>query len=103
MDKVVMDSTEHEDELGAISTQFQIPMWVKLLTSFIGLTLLGFCVGYIWFFLNSEPRLPSPKDLSITSLFIFSISSLIIVWVPWANLGVKITKIARAMRAGVAW
>ncbi|OZB95776.1 hypothetical protein BBP29_19810 [Alteromonas macleodii] len=93
MDKVVMDSTEHEDELGAISTQFQIPMWVKLLTSFIGLTLLGFCVGYIWFFLNSEPRLPSPKDLSITSLFIFSISSLIIVWVPWANLGVKITKI----------
>lgn len=37
--------------------------------------------------------MPSPKDLSTTNLFIFSISALVIVWTPWANLVVKITKI----------
>jgi len=82
-----------EDEVGVISKGFEIPRWVQIVISVISLILIAVCVMCFWKYLKAPQDFASPKDLGLSGIFIFSISALSIVWVPWSKLGVRITKI----------
>ncbi|MCS0433164.1 hypothetical protein [Vibrio diabolicus] len=82
-----------EDEMGAISTGFDIPKWIQILVSIISISLIVVCAICFWKYLEAPQGFPSPKDLGLSGIFMFSISALLIVWVPWSKLGMRISKI----------
>ncbi|WP_104401808.1 hypothetical protein [Vibrio penaeicida] len=82
-----------EDEVGAISTGFEIPKWIKIAASVVSISLIIVCVMCFWEYLKAPQEFASPKDLGLSGIFMFSISALFVVWVPWAKIGVRISKI----------
>ena len=82
-----------EEELESSSNPFEIPISVKIGISFFSLLLIGVCVYLVSKYLCAPKIFASPKDLGLTQIFLFSVAALIIVWVPWQRLGIRITKI----------
>ncbi|MFM2484349.1 hypothetical protein [Celerinatantimonas yamalensis] len=82
-----------EEELEASSTCFDLPSWLKILTSIVSGAFLIFIVAYTWKYLCAPKVLASPKDLGLSGIFLFSISALFLVWIPWSKLGIRISKI----------
>jgi len=84
---------EPEEELESSSNPFEIPTSVKIGISFFSFLLIGICVYLVSKHLCAPETFASPKDLGLTPIFLFSLTALIIVWVPWQRLGIRITKI----------
>ena len=82
-----------EEELELPLSPFEIPGTVKIGVTVAAALLVCVCVYLVSKYLYSPKTFASPKDLSLTSIFLFSISALVVVWVPWHRLGVRITKI----------
>jgi len=82
-----------EEELESTSSPFEIPTSVKVGISFISLLLIGICIYLVSKYLCAPKIFASPKDLGLTSILLFSLTALIVVWVPWQRLGIRITKI----------
>ncbi|CAH7008188.1 conserved hypothetical protein [Vibrio chagasii] len=82
-----------EDEIESISSGLKIPFGLRICVSTVSLLLISFCVYYTWMYIESPKVFASPKELSIGGIFIFSITALFVVWIPWGELGIRITKI----------
>jgi len=84
---------EPEEELTDASTPFEIPFWLKIVVSIITLISIVLCICLITQYVYDPKKAASPNDLGLNSIFLFSITSVILVWIPWQRLGIKITKI----------
>lgn len=82
-----------EEELDAASQPFQFPYFIKICTTVLATAVISLCGLFIYRYLDSPGTFASPSDLGLNSLFLFSISALFIVWMPWSTLGLRITKI----------
>lgn len=82
-----------EEELESASSNFDIPDWLRWAVSIISILLIFFCSIYAYKYLGHPNDYASPKDLGISSLFLFSITALFLVWIPWSRLGIRISKI----------
>lgn len=81
-----------EEELETTSTSFDIPGWLKVIVTIICIALIAFVVIYTLKYLDTPKELASPKELGLSGIFLFSISALFLVWVPWSKLGIRISK-----------
>jgi len=84
---------EPEEELVSPTSPLVIPCKLKLILSAIFSLLILFCSFIVWSFIVSPSTAASPAEIGITPIFIFSITILVALWVPWQQLGVRITKI----------
>ena len=82
-----------EEELGASSDGFDIPGWLRGAISISGLALVGFCTIYTTKYIGAPEDYTSPNELGLSSIFLFSITALFLVWIPWSKLGIRISKI----------
>lgn len=82
-----------EEELDTTTSSFDIPGWLKWSVTAVGAVLVIFTVVYTWKYLGAPNELASPKELGLSGIFLFSVSALFLVWVPWAKLGIRISKI----------
>jgi hypothetical protein len=82
-----------EEELEPSSKKFDIPQWLKWATSAGSVALIVFCVAYTNRYMASLQEYASPNELGLSSIFLFSISVLLLVWIPWSKLGIRISKI----------
>ena len=82
-----------EDEMGAISTRFDIPKSLQILVSIFSISVSIVCAICFWKHLEAPQSFPSPRELELNGIFIFSTSVLLVVWVPWSKLGIRISKI----------
>lgn len=82
-----------EEELDTTSSSFVIPGWLKWSVTVVGIVLVLFTVAYTWRYVATPKDLDSPKELGLSGVFLFSVSALFLVWVPWDKLGIRISKI----------
>jgi hypothetical protein len=82
-----------EEELSSTSSNFDIPNWLKLVVSVFCILLVIFCIAYTLSYLGDPKVYVSPKDLGLSGIFLFSVSALFLVWIPWSKLGIRISKI----------
>jgi hypothetical protein len=82
-----------EEELESASSNFDIPDWLRWAVSIISIVLIFFCSIYAYKYLGHPNDYASPEDLGLSSLFLFSITALFLVWIPWSRLGIRISKI----------
>lgn len=82
-----------EEELESATSNFDIPIWLRWFVSTISVLLITFCSIYAFKYVSHPSEYASPKDLGLSSLFLFSITSLFLVWIPWSRLGIRISKI----------
>jgi hypothetical protein len=82
-----------EEELESASSNFDIPGWLRWTVSIISIVLIFFCSIYAYKYVGNPKDYVSPKDLGLSSLFLFSITALFLVWIPWSRLGIRISKI----------
>ena len=82
-----------EEELVSSSSPFEIPISIKVAISIISIILIIVYGLLVLKYVYDPKTFASPSDLDLTSIFLFSITALIIVWIPWQRLGIRITKI----------
>lgn len=82
-----------EEELESGSNRFDIPTWLQWTVSVIGIVLIAFISIYTYKYVCDPKAYASPKELGLSSILLFSISALIVVWIPWERLGIRISKI----------
>jgi hypothetical protein len=82
-----------EEELDSSSSSFELPGWLKCVMTLVCVVLIIFTAVYTWKYLGAPKELASPKELGLSGIFLFSVSSLFLVWVPWSKLGIRISKI----------
>lgn len=82
-----------EKELGSITNPFRIPFLLKILVTLGATGLVLLCALFVYNYLSSPEVYASPSDLDLSSIFLFSVSALFIVWMPWHVLGIRISKI----------
>lgn len=82
-----------EEELQPSSIKFDIPHWLKWTTSAFGLALIVFCAVYTRKYMTSPHQYASPNEIGLSGIFLFSVSALFIVWIPWSRLGIRVSKI----------
>lgn len=81
------------EELTYESREFQLPKRVVALVTLIALPLIVFCVYAAYSYFENKDQYASPSSMGLSGIFLFSLTALICVWVPWSRLGVRITKI----------
>lgn len=82
-----------EEELEPSSKSFDIPHWLKWTASIVSVVLIAFCAAYTTKYVASPREYASPNELGLSSIFLFSVSALLLVWIPWSRLGIRISKI----------
>ncbi len=82
-----------EEELESATGSFDIPCWLIWTVSLVCVALIIFSAIYTWKYVGAPKELASPKELGLSGIFLFSVSALFLVWVPWAKLGIRISKI----------
>lgn len=82
-----------EEELDTTSNNFDIPRWLKITVTVVCVALVIFIADYTYKYVGAPKTIAPPKDLGLSGIFLFSISALFLVWVPWAKLGIRISKI----------
>ena len=84
---------EPEEELTSPTGPFVIPCKLKFILSALSILLILFCASVIFCYIDSPSTAASPAEIGITPIFIFSITILVALWIPWQLLGVRVTKI----------
>lgn len=85
---------EHpEEELENVNERFRIPCMLKWCITLAAIGLIALCGVLVVKYVNAPDKFASPSDLGVSSVFLFSASALILVWMPWHALGLRITKI----------
>jgi hypothetical protein len=81
-----------EEELETVSQAFHVPCFLKwsLTARATGFILL-FAV-FFYRYIDAPDAFASPSDLGLNSIFLFSVSALFVVSMPWHTLGLRITK-----------
>ncbi|MBA6357499.1 MULTISPECIES: hypothetical protein [unclassified Colwellia] len=82
-----------DEELGSSTSIFSISTPMKLFLSFISLSVIIGCISFVLFYISDPKSYPSPKELGLSGVFLFFVTSLILIWIPWDKLGLRITKI----------
>lgn len=82
-----------EEELENASKRFQIPWILKWCITVAAIGLIALCGFLVFKYVNAPDKFASPSDLGVSSFFLFSASALVLVWMPWHALGLRITKI----------
>ena len=82
-----------EEELENAAESFKIPCLLKVLTTVISFGIIYFCIKYFSLYISDPDKYAAPSNLNISTMFIFSMIALCIVWIPWQKMGLKITKI----------
>jgi hypothetical protein len=87
------DSESREELISEGEPIKGLPGWVRLVIGFSAGAVLLVSVGLIWKYVDDPTRYASPKELELGSLLIFSLSLLLVIVVPWGELGIRIRKI----------
>jgi hypothetical protein len=66
-----------------------IPKWLKVAVTIISVVILVLCGLAVVAYVDRDLNGVSPKDFGMSSLVIFALSTLALVWVPWREIGVK--------------
>lgn len=93
MDNQEINYEKPEEELGSTSQLFQIPIIIKWLISVVSIILLIGSVYLFCLYIEKPKVYASPSELGLVSIFIFSLTTLFLVWLPWGKMGIKISKI----------
>lgn len=82
-----------EEELDATSSSFDIPRWLTWAVTVACVLMIIFTAVYTYKYLGAPKELASPKELGLSGIFLFSVTAVFLVWVPWDKLGIRISKI----------
>ncbi len=82
-----------EEELDSTSSIFEIPGVLKLAVTLFSLAIITICICLTYQYIGAPKQYASPKDLGLSSIFLFSIVALFVVWIPWDKMGIRISKI----------
>jgi hypothetical protein len=82
-----------EEELEPVSVSFKIPSLLKGCVTICSIAIIGACTFLFIEYIHDPDTYAKPSDLGLSSIFLFSISALFLVWIPWQSLGMRITKI----------
>lgn len=82
-----------DEELELSSGYLQIPTTVKWGCTAISLLLIGFYIFSYFTYVESPQNMASPSELGLAPIFLFALAMLGIVHIPWADMGVRISKI----------
>ncbi|OKY25131.1 hypothetical protein [Thalassotalea sp. PP2-459] len=82
-----------EEELDSTSSIFEIPGVLKLAVTLFSLAIITICICLTHQYIGAPKQYASPKDLGLSSIFLFSIVALFVVWIPWGKMGIRISKI----------
>lgn len=83
---------EPEEELEA-SSPFEFPNKLKWFVTVSSLIIISTCIYLVINYIDCPKINASPKKLGLSSVFLFSLTALLLVWFPWQQLGMRITKI----------
>jgi hypothetical protein len=90
MKKGEYDSPEQEL---SVSNPFRLPILLKVTVTLISISMITLCVWFTWIYIEQPKAFAPPSDFGVPTILAISITGLIVVWVPWAKLGLRITKI----------
>ncbi|MBY8115122.1 hypothetical protein KW542_21405 [Vibrio fluvialis] len=87
------ESFPFDEELETTSNGLIISQCAKVLLSAFSVLVMSGCVYLVYRYAEAPETFASPKELGVSSVFLFFTSLLILIWVPWEKLGLKVTKI----------
>ncbi len=93
MNRLESNLETSEEEVGTATSPFVLPTALKWVVSTIAVVFLALCIAFFSMYLKDPTRFASPSELGLTPIFLFSISALFVVWMPWQRLGLRITKL----------
>lgn len=82
-----------DEELESSSSIFEIPFWLKILVTIAASLSILFCIYASYKYFAYPDIYDSPADLDLPTIFLFSLSILFAIWIPWQRLGMRITRI----------
>ena len=82
-----------DEELESSTNTFSISTKMKLFLSFIALLVIFSCISLVYLYIGDTKNYPAPKELGLSGVFLFFVTLLILIWIPWDKLGLRITKI----------
>ncbi|WP_417566620.1 hypothetical protein [Marinobacter sp.] len=81
-----------EQELST-TTPFRLPFLLKVSVTGCCVAMVSLCVWFTWLYIEKPSAFAPPVDFGVPTLLTISMTGLILVWIPWSKLGLKITKI----------
>lgn len=82
-----------EEELESTAAGFKLSIWLKITITVMCIGLIVFIGFYTHKYINAPKELASPRDLGLSGIFLFTVSALLLAWLPWDKLGIRIHKI----------
>ncbi len=90
MDKVTYDLPEQEL---LTSTSYKLPILLKVAVTIFCVALVISCVWFTWLYIQQPKTFAPPSEFGVPTIFTMSVVGLLLAWVPWAKLGLRVTKI----------
>lgn len=87
------ENTPLDEELETTSNGLIISNSAKVILSIFSLMVMLGCVYLVYRYIEAPEVSASPQELGVSSVFLFFTTLLILIWIPWEKLGLKITKI----------
>ncbi|WP_415883804.1 hypothetical protein ACMXYN_04645 [Neptuniibacter sp. PT8_73] len=87
------ESIPLDEELGSSSNGLIISKSIKAFLTVFSILVMSGCVYLVYRYTEAPETFASPKELGVSSVFLFFTTLLILIWIPWEKLGLKITKI----------
>jgi len=81
-----------EQELST-SNAFRLPTLLQVAVTLSCVAMISLCVWFTWQYIEQPKVFAPPSDFGVPTILTISITGLILVWVPWAKLGLRVTKI----------
>lgn len=82
-----------EEVLSPLSTPFEIPTGIRWVLTLVFALIVLACIAIVVAYVQCPESAAAPKDIGLAPIFLFSVSALIVLWIPWQRLGIRITKI----------
>ncbi|WP_321389181.1 hypothetical protein [uncultured Desulfuromusa sp.] len=88
-----MKKTSQEKGTEEINREIVIPPWVKWPLVVVFALILLVCFYLYWQYIACPTTSPSPSELGLASITIFCLTVTVILLIPWAKFGIRISKI----------
>ncbi|MEH6548282.1 MAG: hypothetical protein V7701_17735 [Sneathiella sp.] len=85
--------TPEDEELGTSTSAFAMSVRLKVCLTSISASIILGCISLVCLYITNQVKYPAPKELGLSGVFLFFTTVLILIWIPWDKLGLRITKI----------
>ena len=82
-----------ENPISQADSLSALPLWFRWVFGLSTGAILLVCMILYFCHISSPTEVPSPQELELGTLFVFSATILILVATPWDNLGIRLNKI----------